>query len=145
MNETADLIQILEKDKNFKSIMKRVFEAAIEHAFDAVMITEAKPGYPIIYVNRAFTELSGYSVKEIIGKSPSLLQGPKTSRSVLKQLDENLAAGRMFHGEAVNYRRDGSEFIMEWKIAPIRNDDGGVSHYIAIQRDVTELKDFRQV
>lgn len=145
MNNTMDLIRILEQDKNFKSIMKRVFEAAIEHAFDAILITEAKPGYPVIYVNHAFTELSGYSAEEILGKSPSLLQGPKTSRSVLRQLEEDLAAGRMFHGEAVNYRRDGSEFIMEWKIAPIRADDGKVSHYIAIQRDVTELKDFRQV
>jgi PAS domain S-box-containing protein len=109
------------------------------------MITEAGPGYPVIYVNRAFTDLSGYPPEEILGQSPSILQGPNTSRGVLEALQADLAAGRPFHGEAVNYRRDGSEFIMEWKIAPIRDKGGQIAFYIAIQRDVTELRHYRQL
>jgi PAS domain S-box-containing protein len=45
--------------------------------------------------------------------------------------------GRLFHGRTVNYRKDGSEFMMEWKIAPIRNAEGEISHYLAIQKDVS--------
>lgn len=145
MNATPSLTDILEPDGAFKGIINRVFETAVEYAFDAIMITEATPGYPIIYVNRAFTELSGYASEEILGKSPSLLQGPNTNRQVLDRLEQDLAAGRVFHGEAVNYRRDGSEFIMEWKIAPIRNQKGEIAYYLAIQRDVTVLKNVKQV
>ncbi len=139
------LIEIIEKDDAFRAVMEKIFETAMEHAFDAIMITEASPGYPILYVNRAFTDLSGYPPEEILGRSPSILQGPNTSRSVLETLQADLAAGRTFHGEAVNYRRDGSEFIMEWKIAPIRNENSDIAYYIAIQRDVTELRHYRQV
>jgi PAS domain S-box-containing protein len=139
------LIEIIKNDDGFRAVMERVFETAVENAFDAIMITEASPGYPIIYVNRAFTDLCGYPPEEILGQSPSVLQGPNTSRSVLEALQADLAAGRPFHGEAVNYRRDGSEFIMEWKIAPIRDEDGQIAFYIAIQRDVTELRHYRQL
>jgi PAS domain S-box-containing protein len=52
-------------------------------------------------------------------------------------LNQNIADGELFHGQAINYRKDGSEFMMEWKIAPIRNQNEEISHYLAIQRDVT--------
>jgi PAS domain S-box-containing protein len=55
-------------------------------------------------------------------------------------LSQELSEGRLFHGEAINYKKDGSEFLMEWKIAPIRNLKEEISHYIAIQRDVTKLR-----
>lgn len=67
----------------------------------------------------------------------SILQGPNTDRVELQRLNQNLADGELFHGQAINYRKDGSEFVMEWKIAPIRNEKDGITHYLAIQRDVT--------
>jgi PAS domain S-box-containing protein len=72
-----------------------------------------------------------------MGKSPSILQGPKTDPKVIQRLNQNIADGELFHGQAINYRRDGSEFMMEWKIAPIRNQNEEISHFLAIQRDVT--------
>jgi PAS domain S-box-containing protein len=72
-----------------------------------------------------------------MGKSPAFLQGPKTDQTVIKQLNADITAGKLFHGKAINYRRDGSEFMMEWKIVPIRNDKDQVTHHLAIQRDVT--------
>ena len=48
-----------------------------------------------------------------------------------------IAEGELFHGQAINYRKDGSEFMMEWKIAPIRNENDEITHYLAIQRDVS--------
>jgi hypothetical protein len=55
----------------------------------------------------------------------------------LQRLNQNIADGELFHGVAINYRKDGSEFMMEWKIAPIRNQKDEISHYLAIQRYVT--------
>jgi PAS domain S-box-containing protein len=117
--------------------MKRLLEASMEESFNSVVITEAGPGYPIIYVNPAFCELTGYGPHEVTGKSPSILQGPNTDAEVLKRLNQNIADGELFHGQAINYRKDGSEFMMEWKIAPIRNEKDEITHYLAIQRDVT--------
>ena len=129
---------IFEHDENYQSIMKRLFEASLEESFNAIMITEAGLGYPIIYVNPAFSELTGYSPTEVIGKTPAILQGPETDPDVLSRLNQDLAEGNLFHGRAVNYRKDGSTFMMEWKIAPIRNDKGRISHFLAIQRDVSK-------
>ena len=128
---------IFQHDENYQSIMKRLFETSLEESFNAIMITEAGLGYPIIYVNPAFSQLTGYAPTEVIGKTPAILQGPETDPDVLSRLKQDLAQGNLFHGRAVNYRKDGSKFMMEWKIAPIRNDEGRVTHFLAIQRDVS--------
>ena len=143
MANTIDLMSIFDHDQNFLDLMKRMLENAIEHSFHGVMITKAEPGYPVIYVNDAFAEITGYSLEEIAGQSPAILQGSKTDRAVLNRLNQALSEGKLFHGEAINYRKDGSEFLMEWKIVPIKNEDQVTSHYLAIQRDVTSPKDRR--
>jgi PAS domain S-box-containing protein len=139
MAEKLDLMRLFDYDPNFQNLMKRLLENAMEHSFHGIMITKAEPGYPIVYVNDAFTQITGYGSDELIGKSPAILQGAKTDRAELDRLDQALAEGRLFHGEAINYRKDGSEFIMEWKIVPVKNDKEVTSHYLALQRDVTKL------
>ena len=141
VTQANDIFDIFEHDDSFKTIMKRLLEASIEESFNAVMITTAEPGYPIIYVNPAFCELTGYGPHEVAGKSPSLLQGPKTDQEVIARLQQDISQGKLFHGRAINYRRDGSEFMMEWKIAPIRDDNNDITHYLAIQRDVSVQTD----
>lgn len=137
MENSMNVSDIFQHDENYQSIMKRLFEASMEESFNAIMITEAGPGYPIIYVNPAFSQMTGYAPHDVIGKSPALLQGPETDPKVLSRLKKELSEGRVFHGRAINYRKDGATFMMEWKIAPIRNDTGGISHFLAIQRDVS--------
>lgn len=137
MSNTIDLMSIFDHDQNFLDLMKRMLENAMEHSFHGVMITKAEPGYPVVYVNDAFAEITGYTSEEMVGQSPAILQGPKTDRAVLDQLNQALSEGKLFHGEAINYRKDGSEFIMEWKIVPIKNENHETSHYLALQRDVT--------
>jgi PAS domain S-box-containing protein len=127
---------IFDHDEQFKGLMKRLFEVTITHSFDAIMITENKSGYPIVFVNQSFTDMTGYERDELIGQSPTILQGPKTDRDVLDRLRRDISEGKIFHGQAVNYRKDGSEFIMEWKIAPVRDENGEISHYLAIQRSI---------
>ena len=137
MPSSSPLMDIFENDPSFKGLMKRLFEITITHSFNAMMITENKAGYPVVFINQAFTDMTGYEPKDLMGKSPSLLQGPKTDPKVLERLSEDLSQGKVFHGAAVNYRKDGSEFVMEWKIAPVRNQKDQISHYFAIQRDIT--------
>ena len=139
MAEKLDIMSIFDYDSQFQSLMKSMLENAMEHSFHGIMITKAEPGYPVTYVNDAFSEITGYSSDEIVGKSPAILQGPKTDRAELDRLNQTLAEGRLFHGEAINYRKDGSEFVMEWKIVPIKNDKEVTSHYLALQRDVTKM------
>ena len=136
MKNTLDFMSIFNHDPHFKGLMKRMLENALEHSFHGIMITKAESGYPIVYVNDAFSQITGYNAEEILGKSPAILQGPKTDRTELDRLNQSLSEGRLFHGEAINYHKDGSEFVMEWKIVPIRNDEEVTSHYLALQRDV---------
>ncbi|MEH0018463.1 MAG: PAS domain-containing protein [Desulfobacter sp.] len=138
MKNPESLFDLFDHDDNFKFIMKRMLESSIEESFNSVIITEAGKGYPIVYVNPAFCEMTGYGPHELLGKSPSILQGEETDPDVVKKLNEDLNAGNLFHGQAINYRRDGSTFLMEWKIVPIQGMDEKISHYLAIQRDVTD-------
>ncbi len=137
-SKNHDFFKIFEQDPKFREIMRRLFESSLEHSFNGILITTDGPGYPIVYVNDAFCQMTGYGPHEVFGKSPSMLQGPNTDRTVLKRLNDDLENGDIFHGRAINYRKDGSEFTMEWKILPIRNDDDEISHYLAIQKDVSK-------
>lgn len=136
MKTRKDIFDLFMHDDNYKYIMKRLLEASMEESFNSVMITEARPGFPVVYVNPAFCDLTGYGPHEVVGKSPSILQGPNTDEEVLKRLNQNIADGELFHGKAINYRKDGSEFMMDWKIAPIKNEKEEITHYLAIQRQV---------
>ena len=138
MSNTLNLEHIFDYDPNFQTIMQNMLSFALESSFQGVMITLAEPGYPVIYVNPAFCEMTGYTFEELIGKSPAILQGDKSDQAVLKELKEKLDDGDVFHGKTYNYRKDGTEFIMEWKIVPIRGEEGIVSHYLAIQREVQD-------
>ena len=111
---------------------------ALEDAYDAVVITNAEldaPGPTIVYVNRAFEALTGYSADEALGNTPRMLQGPLTDRKVLDELKAALSSGAKWSGQAVNYRKDGSTFLLEWRIAPVRDDAGRITHFVSFQRD----------
>ena len=137
METRRDIFDLFMNDENYRYIMKRLLEASMEESFNSVMITEAKPGFPVVYVNPAFCDLTGYGPQEVVGKSPSILQGPNTDQEVLDRLNKNIQDGELFHGQAINYRKDGSEFMMDWKIAPIRDESDNITHYLAIQRKVS--------
>lgn len=118
-----------------------ILQAAMEATNEAILITTAEldePGPRIEYANPAFTRLTGYAADEVVGRSPRLLQGPRTERHVLDRIRAALVAGEAYQGEAINYRKDGSTYFVEWLITPIRRSDGGISHWVSAQRDITE-------
>ncbi len=119
----------------------RLLGAAVEQSTESIMITDAQldlPGPKIVFVNPALTRMSGYAAEEVLGKTPRMFQGPQTDRKVLDRLRRNLAAGEIFAGVTCNYRKDGSEFVLEWQIAPIREANGTITHFVAVERDTTE-------
>jgi PAS domain S-box-containing protein len=121
--------------------------ASAELAREGIIITDADlelPGPRIVYVNPAFTKLWGYESDEALGKTPRMLQGPKSDRSLHARLKKTLASGEIFKGEGINYRKDGSEVIVDWEIVPLYGTEGRVTHYIGFQRDITLRKQEEQ-
>lgn len=135
--------ELFDRFKNASKQLK-LLEQAIKHDYDSIVITELnleKPGPRIVYVNDGFTRMTGYSKEEAIGNTPRMLQGEKTDRKVLDRLKERLIEGQAFFGHTVNYRKDGSEFINQWDIHPLTNDNGEITHWVSYQRDITERKE----
>jgi PAS domain S-box-containing protein len=125
-----------------------LLEAAILASTDSVIITDADlelPGPQIVYVNPAFTQMSGYAKHELIGQTPRILQGLETDRELMKRLRSTLHAGKSFADETTNYRKDGTPYFVEWRISPIQNSSGKITHYVSIQRDITERKRITKV
>ena len=121
----------------------RLLLSAVQQSKDSIIITTAKldPPHPkIAFVNPAFSQMTGYTAEEVLGKTPRLLQGAKTDRAVLDNLRQHLSDGIPFHAEAINYHKDGREFYIEWHITPIRNVNSSITHFVAIQRDITARK-----
>ncbi|TVR83915.1 MAG: PAS domain-containing protein [Rhodospirillales bacterium] len=112
-----------------------VLDAIADNSLTSVMVTQAAPDTPIVYVNKAFTALTGYTPDDVMGKSPRMLQGPKTDEAVLARLREDLEAGRVFEGEAINYRKDCSEFLMHWRVFPVSDPEGTPIYFVALQHE----------
>lgn len=113
---------------------------AVQQSLNALLITNADPsgvGPVIVYCNDALCRMTGYTREELIGQSPRILQGPGTDRQVLAYLRQCLEDGVYFEGEALNYRKNGTTYYVEWNISPVRDASGHVAYYVSVQRDVT--------
>ncbi|MBW4626800.1 MAG: response regulator [Brasilonema octagenarum HA4186-MV1] len=119
-------------------------ESVVVNANDGIVITEAEPinlpGSRILYINQAFTRTTGYSLEEVLGKTPRILQGPKTNRATLDKIRKTLEQWEAGVFELINYRKDGSEFWVEMSVVPVADETGWYTHWISIQRDITERK-----
>jgi PAS domain S-box-containing protein len=114
--------------------------AVLEAAAESILITTPDldaPGPSIVYVNPAFEKMTGWCKTEVLGKSPRILQGPKTDLRVFSDLRETLQVGKTWESRTINYKKDGSEFWMEWSIVPLLDERGETYQYVVIQRDVS--------
>ena len=114
----------------------RLFLSAIEQSPESVVMTDINA--KIIYVNGAFTSISGYSAAEAIGQNPRILQSGLTQVETYQNLWETLKAGKIWRGELRNKRKDGSLYHEFASISPIAMPDGTVTHYVAIKQDISD-------
>jgi len=127
------IAKLLESDQSISMLA-----ALAENSFDSVLITDASKAGKVIYANKAFQNLTGFTHKEVIGKTPRILQGPATDAKVIKRLSNALKKGGKFEGKAINYKKDKTPFIMHWRVVPIKNK-GKIVAWVAIQRSGTAL------
>lgn len=117
-----------------------LIELAVRSANDGILITTAdlEPArLRILYANPAFEQMSGYAIAELVGQSPRIFQGPRTNRRMLREVRAKVAAGLPYRGEAIQYRRDGAEYVVDWRIDPVRDAAGKLTHFVSVQRDIS--------
>lgn len=105
-----------------------------DNSFDSILITDPSSEGRIIYANAAFENLTGHEPSSVIGKTPRILQGPQTDGKVIATLSDALNSGGNFEGKAINYKKDGTPFIMHWRVLPIKLGEQ-IAAWVSIQRE----------
>ena len=107
--------KLLDRDESLK-----LLKILADNSFDSVLVTDASKNNKILYANNVFKKLTGYSPNEVIGKTPRILQGIGTDKAVISRLTNTLKKGGNFEGRAINYKKDGTPFIMFWRVVPVK-------------------------
>ncbi|MDE3143809.1 MAG: PAS domain S-box protein, partial [Bacteroidota bacterium] len=142
----TNILKLKKEEAELKENAKqlKLLSTAIKNATDGVVITEIDPAditnQIIIYVNDAYAEMSGYSIGEVIGKTPKILQGKKTDKEELRRIREAILNYRPYEMEILNYKKNGKVFWSTVSITPVANDEGVYTHWVGIKRDVTNQK-----
>lgn len=129
----TEIIERKQAEERLKLLLK-VFESAA----NSLVITDEEG--MIEWVNPAFTVITGYSAEEVVGQNPRLLKSDRHDEVFYKNLWDTIRSGRVWQGEIVNRRKDGSMYVEDMTITPVRNDAGEISHFIAVKQDITERK-----
>lgn len=123
----------------------KLLESVITNTNDTVVITQAATSgnddilsAKIVYVNEAFTKMTGYTADDVIGKTPAMLQGIKSDKKEIKRFAEAIKRWEPCEMTIINYKKNGDEFWNNFSVNPVANEKGWYTHWIAIARDVTE-------
>lgn len=143
VRKIGSMMDITQRKKEEQHL--KLLESVIINANDAVVITEVgsvgnKVANKIIYINKAFTKMTGYEADEILGQTPKVLQGPGSDIEELNKLNEALANFKPCETTIINYKKNGQAFWVNFSVSPVANLKGWYTHWIAVQRDVTESK-----
>lgn len=128
-----DITDIKKAQEEIKKLSK-----AVEQSMATIVITSIDG--KITYANTQFEKSTGYTVKEVLGKNPSILKSNSKSSADYKELWETILAGKTWQGEFLNVRKDGSEYWERAIISPIFNDHHEITNFIAVKDDITENK-----
>ena len=124
----------LEKVFQDVDISLQVLQVLARNSYDSILITDATKDAKIIYANKAFKTLTGYDPAEVMGKTPRILQGAATDKTVIARLVDALKNDGRFEGKAINYKKNGTPFIMHWRVLPVKVGDQ-TRRWVAIQRE----------
>jgi PAS domain S-box-containing protein len=120
-------------------IGKDILLKALEHTGSPVTIADATlSDAPLVFANRAFYEVTGYSEDEVIGKNCRFLQGVDTDKHAVHRIAASLRHGKESNETILNYRKNGTSFWNDLLLSPIRDEDGTLTHYVGFQTDITE-------
>lgn len=113
----------------------------LESTNDIILITDNNIDNPkILYVNKAFESLTGFTKEEVIGQTPRILQGSNTDKNTLRRIKRSLVHKKPISVELLNYSKDGREYWVNFSVTPLFDDNGEVSCFGAIERDITQQK-----
>lgn len=115
---------------------------AMESTSDGIFIIDAqKLDFPVIYANHSFQDMTGYLKNEIIGRNYFELYGTDADPRVIDEIKHMLRCGKAFHGEMLNFQKNGKKYWNLLRITPVRDAYGSVTHYIGIQTDITLMRE----
>lgn len=129
-------LSAVKSGKKTKTLPFSLFVKAVEQAPVAISITDRKAN--ILYINDAFTEVTGYNAGEILGKNESQLSDKSTPRQIYYDLWHTISRKQVWHGQLVNRQKMGQRYLADLTIAPMLDERGAISHYIGMHRDVTQ-------
>ena len=121
----------------------RKLSQTIEQCPVSIIITDTRGN--IEFINPQFSRLTGYSLAEVVGKNPRILKTDKTPPEVYVQLWQTISAGKVWEGEFYNRKKNGEQFIEHAIMAPIFNENGKITHYMAIKEDITARKQSEEI
>ena len=140
--EDDEVIQLLVQDRTESRRREerlRLFGRAVEATAHGVTVADVRvQDEPIIYANRGFTEMTGYSMGQVLGRNCRFLQGENTDQATVDTLRNAIDAGEPASVDILNYHKDGTPFWNRLEVVPIRNESGELTHYLGLQRDITE-------
>jgi len=147
-NTRTDQEQVRTEEANIRTEQAEattsLLHTCVSSLSDIVLITEAdsmeEPGPRIVFVNKAFERMTGYTSAEALGRSPRFLQGEKTDRGILAEIHQAVAQRKPIRRQIINYRKDGTEFWLDIDIVPIFDAEGKCTHFAGIERDITTEK-----
>jgi diguanylate cyclase (GGDEF)-like protein/PAS domain S-box-containing protein len=120
----------------------RKLSKAVENSPESVVITDVEGC--IEYVNRRFEAVTGYERAEVVGENPRLLQSGETPLATYQEMWQTITAGKVWHGQLLNRRKDGDLYWEEAAISPIQDDRGRITHFVALKQDITERKQLEE-
>ncbi|MFZ0828565.1 MAG: PAS domain S-box protein [Verrucomicrobiia bacterium] len=120
----------------------RIQSSALEAAANSIILTDTAG--KILFANKAFCAMTGYAPEEILGKTPDFLRSGKHDPDFFRELWETILMGRVWQGELINRRKDGTLYHEEMTITPIQEPNGEITHFIAVKEDITQRKKFKE-
>ena len=133
------VVTIIDKSWLYKTLGKlNIVQSAVDNMAEGLVVTDING--TILFVNPGFTKMTGYSEEEAIGKNPRILKSGKQDRKFYENMWNTILSGRIWKGSLINRRKDGTLYWEEMTIVPVKDNEGKITNFVAVKRDVSERK-----